>query len=166
MSTKHKEAPVAVMVEGGHLVPADAFAQEEIEKLPRGARFHAYLTLAKAAVDDEHGRLLIKYMAGIRDLYDWLPCTGPGTEYPTPNHVRHEILKQINFCTLHPQRDGTVRKEPLSMARDALSFEDLQVCMELSRLYAAAWTEHLTGTRYEPWEEYEKAHPQAGQHAP
>jgi hypothetical protein len=48
------------------------------------------------------------------------------------------------------------------MARDKMSFSDLQICFELSRLYVGAWTEALTGERYEPWEEYEKAHPQVG----
>jgi hypothetical protein len=154
-----REAPIAVVVENGRLVPADAWAQDDIQKLPHGARFHAYLTLAVSDVDDEHGRLLTKYMAGIGDLYEWLPITGPGTDFPTATHVRKEILKQISFCEIHPRIDGTEKREPLSMSRDKMTFEDLQICFELTRLYVLAWTEHLTGKAYDPWKEWEDAHP-------
>ena len=58
---KTKEAPIAVEVQdvAGRrvMVPADAWAQEELAALPRGVRFHVYITIAKSAVDDEHGRL-------------------------------------------------------------------------------------------------------------
>jgi hypothetical protein len=159
LSKANREAPIAVTVENGRLVPADAWAAEEIAKLPRGARFNAYLTLAKSAVDDEHGRLLQRYMAGIAELYDWLPNTGPGTEFPTATQLRREILKQIGFCETWPQRDGSIRKEAMSMSRDKMSFADLQICFELSRHYVGAWTEALTGERYEPWERWELDHP-------
>lgn len=159
MSTKTKEAPIAVEVRNGALAPADAFAQEEIDKLPRGARFHAYLTLAKSAVDDEHGRLLTRYMAGIGELFDWLPNTGPGTEFPTATHLRKYILKELGFCEVWPQVDGSQRREAHSMSRDKMSFADLTVCMELTRAYVGAYTEAVAGERFEPWERYEQEHP-------
>lgn len=156
-----REAPIAVLMEGGRLVPADAIAQEAIERLPRGTRFHAYLEVAKSTVDDEHGRLLSRYMTGIGELYDWLPNTGPGTEFPTAKQLRTHILKEIGFCELHPFRDPALepRKEALSMQRDKMSFEDLQICFELTRLYVGAWTEALTGERFEPWEKWEQENP-------
>lgn len=159
---KSKEAPIAVEVQNGHLVPADAWAQEEIQRLPRGTRFHCYLTIAKSAVDDEHGRLLTRYMVGIGELFDWMPNTGPGTEFPTATQLRHHILREIGFCTTWPQRNGSVKKEPLSMQRDRMLFEDLQVCLELTREYVGRWTEELTGERMEPWERWENEHPQQG----
>ena len=166
MSTKTKESPIAVVVQDINgrrgFFPADAWAAEELDRLPRDTRFHCYLTLAKSAVDDEHGRLLTRYMTGIGELFDWLPNTGPGTPFPTATHVRKHILNEINFCELHPQRDGTVRKIPLSMQRDKMEFADLQVCFELTREYVGRWTEELTGERFEPWERYENEHPPQG----
>lgn len=163
MSKANKEAPIAVEVRSfGNVdafVPCDAWAAEELSKLPKGVRFHGYFTIAKSSVDDEHGRLLTRYMAGIGELYDWLPNTGPGTDFPTATHVRHEILKQISFCVMHPQKDGTIKREPWSMARDKMSFEDLKICFELTRMYVGAWTEALTGARYEPWQKWEDDHP-------
>lgn len=161
--SKTREAPIALEVRGGRLMPADAWAEEEIAKLPNGMRFNCYLTIAKSAVDDEHGRLLTRYMAGIGELFDWMPNTGPGTDFPTATHLRREILKQIGFCETWPQRDGSIRKEAHSMAREKMSFEDLKICFELTRLYVGAWTEHLTGERFDPWQRWEDEHPQQAQ---
>jgi len=160
--SKSKEAPIAVEVRSGALIPADAWAAEEIEKLPRGTRFHCYLTIAKSAVDDEHGRLLSRYMTGMQEVFDYLPNTGPGTEYPTANHLRRMILCELGFCITHPQRDGSVKKEAQSMARDKMDFAELQVCFEMTRTYVGAYTEAVTGKRYEPWQEWEDAHPPQG----
>lgn len=164
MSKANKEAPITVEVfelPNGRrgLFPVDAWSQDDLAKLPRRTQFHAYLTIAKSLVDDEHGRMLTRYMTGIGELYDYLPNTGPGTEMPTATHVRHHILREINFCTLHPRRDGSVGKEPWSMSRDRMSFEDLQICFELTREYVGRWTEELTRERFEPWEKWELEHP-------
>ena len=163
MAAKSKEAPIAVEVQdvAGRrvMVPADAWAQEDMAALPRGVRFHVYITIAKSAVDDEHGRMLTRYMTGISELYDWLPNTGPGTDFPTANHVRKYILREIGFCEQHPQRDGTVKRTALSMQRDKMEFADLQICFELTREYVGRWTEELTGERFEPWEKWELEHP-------
>lgn len=156
--TKAREAPIHVEVRDGHLVPSDAWAAEEVAKLPRGARFNCYLTLATADPDDEHGRLLSRYMTGIGELFDWLPNTGPGTAYPTANHLRKMILCELGFCHTHPQRDGSVRKEAQSMARDKMDFAELQVCFEMTRAYVGAYTEAVAGSRFEPWERYENEH--------
>lgn len=161
---KGKEAPIAVEVREiagvRGFFPADAWAAEELDKMPRNTRFHVYVTLAKSTTDDEHGRMLTRYMTGIGELYDWLPNTGPGTEFPTATQLRHDILRNIGFCTTWPQRDGSVKKDPLSMQRDKMSFEDLQICFELTRAYVGAYTEAVAGERFEPWEKWEQDHPQ------
>ena len=163
---KTKEAPIAVEVQdvAGRrvMVPADAWAQEELAALPRGVRFHVYITIAKSAVDDEHGRMLTRYMMGISELYDWLPNTGPGTEFPTATHLRRFILIELGFCETWPQRDGTVRRQAHSMARDHMSFEDLSACLEMTRTYVLAYTEAVTGTAFEPWKRWEDEHATGG----
>ena len=159
---KMKEAPIAVEIRGGRIMPADAWAEEEIAKMPNGTRFNAYFTLAKSDVDDQHGRMLTRYMTGMSELFDYLPNTGPGTDYPTANHLRRMILCEIGFCVTHPQRDGSVKKEAQSMARDKMDFDELQVCFEMTRTYVGAYTEAVTGERWEPWEEWEKEHEPGG----
>lgn len=162
MSKADREAPIAVTVENGRLVPADVWAQDEIEKLPRGARFNAYLTLAKSDVDDAHGQLLKKYMVGVNELFQRLPYTGPGTDFPTATHLRRHFLKELGFCEVWPQRDGTERREAHSMSRDKMSYEDLQVCFELTRTLVLGITRHVWGESYDPWLEYELLHPKPG----
>jgi hypothetical protein len=160
--SKAREAPIAVEHDGnGHLIPADVFAQEELLKLPRRARFNCYLTLAKADPDDEHGRLLNLYMAGIGLLYDNMP-TGPGTDFPTPTHLRRHILCEIGFCERIPQRDGAVKKIALSQSRDHMTLEDLRYCYELSIVYVLAWTERVLGEPVNPWELWKQEHPLPG----
>lgn len=156
---KTKEAPIAVEIRGGRIMPADAWAEEEIAKMPNGTRFNAYFTLAKSDVDDQHGRMLTRYMTGMSELFDYLPNTGPGTDYPTANHLRRMILCELGFCVTHPQRDGSVKKEAQSMARDKMDFEELSVCFEMTRTYVGAYTEAVTGNRFEPWEKWEIEHP-------
>lgn len=159
MTKADREAPIAVMAVQGRLVPADVWAQEELLKLPAGTRFNAYLTIAKSDPDDLHGQLLKKYMAGITELFHWLPNTGAGTDYPTANHLRRKILVELGFCDTWPQRDGSIRKEAHSMSRDHMSFEDLQVCFELTRAYSLVLTKHLGGESYDAWLAWELAHP-------
>lgn len=162
MSKADREAPITVIIENGRLVPADVYAQDDILALPNGARFNAYLTIAKSSDDDIHGQLLKKYMAGINELFHWLPNTGAGTDFPTPNHLRRHFLKTLGFCEVWPQRDGSERREAHSMARDKMSFADLQVCFELTRAYVLAYTEAVGHERFDPWEAYELAHPTPG----
>lgn len=159
MSKADREAPIAVMVENGSLRPCDAWSVDELDKLPRGVRFNAYLEIAKSSVDDVHGQLLKKYMVGIDELHHWLPNTGAGTQFPTPNHLRRHILKELSFCDIWPQRDGSERREAHSMAREKMSYEDLQTCFELTRAYVLVYTEAVAGEAYDPWLAYEIAHP-------
>lgn len=161
MSKADRDAPILVEVRKGALVPAERWAAEELAELPEGARFNAYLTIASSDQDDAHGLLLKKYMAGINELYDFLPVTGPGTQYPTRNKLRKEILKALGFCETWPQIDGSVRKEAHSMSRDKMSYADLQVCFELTRAYCLVLTEQLTGERFDPWKRWEDEHPKA-----
>jgi hypothetical protein len=159
MSKADREAPIAVIVENRRLVPADAWAQDELAKLPQGVRLNAYLTIAKSDPDDAHGQLLKKYMAGINELFHYLPNTGPGTPYPTANHLRKRILIDLGFCETWPTIRGELRKEAHSMARDKMSYEDLQVCFELTRSYCLIMTERIAGERFDPWERWELEHP-------
>lgn len=159
MSKADREGSIAMIVENRRLVPADAWAQDELEKLPNGARFNVYVTLAVSDPDDAHGRLLAKYMAGMNELFDYLPNTGAGTQYPTMRKLRKTILEDLGFCTTHPRVDGSVKKEAVSMARDSMPYDELQVCFELTRAYALVLTERITGQRFDPWERYEREHP-------
>jgi hypothetical protein len=154
-----REAPIAVEVRDGRLCGADPWAEDQIAKLPRGVRFNATLEVAVSRPDDEHGGLLNLYMAGISVLFDHLPITGPGTDYPTPTHLRRHILCEIGFCERIPQRDGTERRIADSMARDKMAFDDLQFCYELSQLYVLRMTEHYIGQPFDPWQLWKDQHP-------
>lgn len=164
MTKADREAPIAVekrRARAGEigLFPVERWAEDELAAMPEGVRLNAFLTIAKSDPGDQHGQLLKKYMAGINELYDYLPVTGPGTDFPTATKLRREILKHLGFCEVWPQRDGSERREAHSMSRDAMSFEDLQTCFELTRTYCLELTERLTGTRFDPWKRYEDEHP-------
>lgn len=136
------------------LAPVDALSEETMRGLPKGARLNLTITIAKANTrDDQHTRLLAKYHAGIKELYDNVDGAGIGLIWPTPTHLRREILRELGFYVAIPQANGGIRKEVDSMALDAMSFEDLQTCLELSRAYC------LERWGFEPWGEYEAAHP-------
>ena len=137
------------------LAPMDALSEETMRGLPKGARLNLTITIAKANTrDDQHTRLLSKYHAGISELYENVDGAGPGLVWPTKKHLRSEILRELGFYVAIPQIDGSVRKQVDSMALDAMEFDDLQVCFELTRTYVQdRWG-------FDPWQEYEDAHPE------
>ena len=143
---------IAVEMRDGRLIGADAWAAEQIAALPRGVVYNAVVTVARRTADDEHAGTLRFYMAGINLLYDSVD-TGPGTPFPTPRHLRKHILRDLGFYVAIPQRDGAMRKDVDSMALDKMEFEDLKLCLELSRAYCVAtWG-------FDPWEEWKRQHP-------
>lgn len=151
MSTR---PPIAVLSQGGHLVPADAYAAEQIETLPRGARLNVQWTVARGGRDDEHTGQLRFYHAGIGLLFE--RAIGYDTDTPTPRHLRQRIMKEIGFYVAIPQANGTIRKDAESMAMDKMELEDLKICLELSRTYCV---DHFG---FDPWQEWAKLHPFPG----
>lgn len=134
------------------LAPADALADDQMRELPRGARLNANVAVARNSPEDEHMGLLRLYHAGINTLYENMD-SGPGTDFPTPRHVRKEILNKTGFCTIIPQRDGGERRDPDSMAIDKMEVEDLKYCLELSQQYAVErWG-------FNPWDLWKELHP-------
>lgn len=119
---------IAVRVEQGRLTALDAFGQEQIDKLPLGRLF--------IEIDEEEAEDGVRnlFMAGIGVLFDNIDGTGPGGEFPTPNSLRREILREIGFADPILRVDG-IKKEPRSMARGKMSYDELVVVLEVSRAY-------------------------------
>lgn len=126
--TKIERTRIAVTVQNGRLTALDAYGQEQIDKLPVGRLF--------IEIDEEEPEdgLRNKYMAGIGLLFENVDGAGPGGEWPTPNHLRREILREIGFADPILRVDG-IKKEPRSMARGAMKADELAIVTELTRAY-------------------------------
>lgn len=130
-SSKVERIRIAVRVENGRLSALDAFGQEQIDKLPLGRLF--------IEIDTEEPEDGVRnlYMAGIGVLFDNVDGAGPGGEWPTPNHLRREILREIGFAEPIMRVDG-IKKEPRSMARGHMTYDELVLVLEVSRAYCTA----------------------------
>lgn len=122
---------IAVRVEQGRLGALDAWAQEQIDKLPLGRLF--------IEIDTEEPEDGVRnlYMAGIGVLFQNVDGAGPGREWPTPIQLRREILREIGFTDPIFRVNG-IKKDPRSMARGQMSYDELVVVLEVSRAYCTA----------------------------
>jgi len=137
---------IAVRVENGRMVAFDAWAQEQIDKLPLGRIF------IEIDTDEPEDGVRNLYMAGIGILFQNVDGAGPGGEWPTPDHLRREILREIGFAEPILRVDG-IKKEARSMARGKMSYEELVIVLEISRSYAVArWG-------FDPWQQWQDANP-------
>lgn len=118
----------AVRVEQGRLVAFSIIDQEIIDKLPLGRIF------VEVNEDDATDGLRNFYFAGINVLFDNVEGSGPGGEWPTPNHLRRFLLRQIGFCEPIFRVDG-IKQEPRSMARGMMTADEIKIVTELSRAY-------------------------------
>jgi hypothetical protein len=118
---------IPVIVMNGRLTALDAFGQEKIDQLPAGRIF---IELDTEEVEDG---LRNKFFAGINTLYDNID-SGPGTEFPTSESLRREILREIGFTDPIFRVDG-IKREPRSMARGAMKLDELMIVSELMRTY-------------------------------
>lgn len=122
---------IAVTVQNGRLAALDAFAQEQIDKLPLGRLF--------IEIDTEEPEDGVRnlYMAGIGVLFENIDDTGPGKQFPTTMQLRREILREIGFTDPIFRVDG-IKKDPRSMARGKMMYDELVVVLEVSRAYCVA----------------------------
>jgi hypothetical protein len=118
---------IAVRVENGRLVPDDPWAAEQIGQLPLG-RF-----VIEPHLEEAEDAVRAKFFAGINTLYDNID-SGPGTEFPTSESLRREILREIGFTDPIFRVDG-IKREPRSMARGAMKLDELMIVSELMRTY-------------------------------
>ena len=152
-----ESVPIAATIEiaangNVRIAPIDQLADEQMRALPRGVRLDVTVKVSKQGPESEHAAMLRRYMAGINLLFD-AAVSGPGTEWPTPTHLRRTILKDLGFKLTYPRADGSVREEAQSMAIDRMPFDELKVCFELSRQYAVdRWG-------FDPWKTWEELHP-------
>jgi hypothetical protein len=118
---------IPVMVQNGRLTALDAYGQEQIDKLPLGRLF---IELDTEEVEDG---IRNKFFAGIGTLYENIE-SGPGTEFPTAESVRREILRELGFTDPIFRVDG-IKREPRSMARGVMKLDELVTLTELTRAY-------------------------------
>lgn len=126
--TKPERQRIIVMVEGGKIVASDAWAQECIDKLPKG-RF-----VIEPDLDEAEDGVRNLFMAGIGTLFENTDGCGPGKTWPTTTSLRKFILKEIGFAEAVIRVDG-VKWVPVSMARGEMTYADLQTCLELGRAF-------------------------------
>jgi hypothetical protein len=130
-SKKIERPRIVVLVENGRLVAGSAWDQEQIDKLPRGR------IIAEIDETEPEDGVRALFMAGIQVLFDNVDGTGPGGEWPTPNHLRREILREIGFAEPIMRVDG-IKKEARSMARGQMTYDELVLVLEISRSYCVA----------------------------
>lgn len=120
---------IPVHVQNGHLSALDAFGQEMIDKLPLGRLF--------IEIDTEEPEDGVRnlYMAGIGMLFENIDDTGPGKAFPTKQSLRREIMREIGFADPILRADG-IKKDPRSMARGQMTYDELAIVLEVSRAYA------------------------------
>lgn len=129
------KAPIAVEVRNGHLVPADAYASEQIDALPRGARLNAAVTVARGGREDEHMGLLRLFWAGMNLLH--ANVDDPERRYPTPAHLKKQMLLDLGFYSVIQRIDGE-KKDPDSISLEKMDLEDFRYLFELCKAYAVA----------------------------
>lgn len=137
----------AARVENGRLVAFSIIDQEIIDKLPLGRIF--------VEVDEEEAEdgVRNKYMAAIGLLFENVDGAGPGGEWPTPNHLRRHILRSIGFAEPIFRVDG-IKQEARSMARGAMTYDELVMVTELSRAFCV---DKFGFDPFEAWENEKEA---------
>jgi hypothetical protein len=149
MTKKKPPAPperprFAARIINGHVVADDPWSQEVVDKLPAGRMVFEVHT--EEAEDGIRGL----FFAGLKVLFDNVE-SGPGTEFPTPESLRREILREIGFCDPILRIDG-IKKEPRSMARGRMQYDELVVVLEVSRAYC------MSRWQMDPWALWEAEH--------
>ncbi len=134
----------AARIINGHVVGDDPWSQEVIDKLPPGRM--VYEVFQEEAEDGVRGL----YFAGINMLFQNVDGTGPGGEWPTPESLRREILREIGFTDPIFRVDG-IKKEPRSMARGRMQYDELVVVLEVSRAYCVSRWGFDSLIPHSPW---------------
>lgn len=150
--TKKKPAKIerprfAARVENGRLVAFSIVDQEIIDKLPLGRIF------IEVNEEEQEDSVRNKFMAAIGLLFENVDGAGPGGEWPTPNHLRRFILRSIGFAEPIFRVDG-IKQEARSMARGAMTFDELVMVTELSRAFCV---EKFGFDPFTMWEEEKDA---------
>ena len=149
------KAPIAVTVRDGRLVPADAYAAEQIDSLPRDTRLNATITVARSGREGEQAGLLRLFHAGINLLFDNVDGAGPGGQWPTPRHLRREIFIGIGFFVEMQLANGT-RRDAESIALDKIDLEDFKYIFESCEAYVVKrWG-------WNPWQAWKEQNPLPG----
>lgn len=146
-TAKAERPRFAVAVENGKLVAGGPWEQEQIDKLPRGRIF------VEISTEEPEDGIRNLYMAGISLLFENVDGAGPGHEWPTPNHLRRHILREIGFAEPIHRIDG-IKREARSMARGAMTYEELTIVLELSRAYCV---ERFGFDPFEAWQDEQDA---------
>lgn len=124
-------APIAMICDGLVLRPADAYSQQQIDELPRGATYNVRVSKLSA-----HGK---EEREGLRGLW-WAGCEVLANNvdhklWDTKRKASDEILKGLGFVRPRFRIDKSVDMIPVSLAEDAMDDEEMAVLLERARTF-------------------------------
>lgn len=136
MSTK---APIAVISYGKFLKPADAWAAEQIDALPRNKRLNARITEQRSLGQ------LGWYWAGLALLVDNFD-DADREKWPNSRKFHKMVLEALGYFDKIWRIDGTYRIEVDSIAFDEMTEDEFQTAFEAVRAFVVKqWG-------YDPWD--------------
>lgn len=148
-------APIYMEFDGRGFVPADAYAQEQMQAFQRGDRFNVRLSKITARGKEERD--------GLRGLW-WAGCELLSQQvdelhYDTKRKASNMILMSLGFVATKPKADGSVDIVPISTGEDVLDDEEMHILLER----AAAHCIRRFG--FDPFQAWKDAQPKPQQKA-
>lgn len=140
---------ILVVVQGGALRPADAYAQEQIDIL--SGSNHTYVArLSKLTGPYREER------EGLRGLW-WAGCGLLAENSDTPGYLTKRGVSDMILTKLgmvRPSLRGKRIPEPVSLAENAgVDDEEFAIIMEMAQAFVVA------KFGWNPWDEWKKQHP-------
>lgn len=133
------KAPIAVISYGKFLKPADAWASEQIDALPRNKRLNARITEQRSL------GALGWYWAGLALLVDNLD-DAEATRWPTSRKMHKLILEELGYFEKVYRIDGSFRTEVDSIAFDEMDEPEFRIVFEKARAFV------LKHWGWDPWQ--------------
>lgn len=124
---------IAVTFDGRSLVPADAWAAEQMSKLSKDVRLNAHLTKAKGT-HDVRASLNSIYWAGLGLMVENFD-EQDAQRWPTSRKLHTLLLETQGYVDRLWRIDGTYRIVPDSVAYDNMSDEDFSSYVEKARAF-------------------------------
>lgn len=133
------KAPIAVISDGRVLRPADAYAAEQIDALPRGDRLNARITQERSP-----GKLAL-YWAGLGLLSENL-SEEHQARWPTARKLHNMLMEAHGYVEQIWRIDGTFRLVPDSIAMNNMEEAEFEQYREQARGFV------VRNFGFDPWE--------------
>lgn len=138
-------APIFIRVWRGHLVPADAYAQQQIDELGEGKEFNARLSRITATGREEREGMRGLWFAGLALLSQ----NTEDKRYDTPENAYYSIMLDLGYCRPRWRRNGSVEMVPISTSDGSMSDEEMSILQERAREF---W---MRREGYDPWQTWQ-----------